>query len=361
MSATGIVPQWRSTVAHHLFPRLHGHQAKALADFSYAMALAGHCQAGRLAAHVPTAAAPASAQRRFERLLSNPRLRPRPAQRLLARAVLAPWAGATVRLLLDETPKANDLRALTVRVAYRRRALPLAAVCYRPGALPRPLPALVRDLLRQVRGCLPAGAQVVLLADRGLAWPLLVDWCHEHGWHYVLRLQGQTRVRLPDGSVRSARELAPRRGRRWLGEAEVFKKAGWRGANVVATWERGMREPWLLLTDQRASLRHCRTYGQRMWAEESFRDDKSSGFHWQESQVNDPTHALRLLLVMALAMVLAASQGGVVIKAGLRKRLDAHRRRRLSIVQLGLRWMRYAVKHGLHDLLRMERLYLYPK
>jgi hypothetical protein len=361
MSATPIVEQWRRCVREQLFPHLHGHQAAALADFSYAAALAGHCQAGRLAAHVPTDATPASSQRRCERLLDNPRLRPRLAQRMLARALLAGWGGCTLLLLLDETPKANDLRVLSIRAAYAHRAVPLAAVCYRPHALPRPLPALVRGLLRQVHGCLPAGARVVLLADRGLCWPLLVDWCHEHGWHYVLRLQGRAKVRWPDGSERTAGELAPRAGRRWLGEAEVFKKAGWRGASVVATWERGMPGPWLLVTDQRASLRHCRTYGKRMWVEESFRDDKGAAFHWGESRVDDPEHAARLLLVLALALVLATSQGSAVLKAGRRHRLDPHRRRRLSVVQLGLRWLRYAVGHGLLHLVRLDRLYLYPK
>jgi hypothetical protein len=68
-----------------------------------------------------------------------------------------------------------------------------------------------------------------------------------------------------------------------------------------------------------------------------------------------------LLLVMALAMVLAASQGSALAKAGRRKVLDPHRRRRLSVVQLGLRWMRYAIAHGFHNLLRLERLYLCPK
>jgi hypothetical protein len=361
MSAAEIVQQWRTCVAQQLFPQLHGHQAKALADFSYAAVLAGHCQAGRLAAHVPTPATSASARRRFERLLDNPRLRPRLAQRSLARALLESWSGCVALLLLDETPKGNDLRVLSVRLAHAHRALPLAAVCYRPHALPRPLPELVRSLLRQVRSSLPAGLRVVLLADRGLCWPLLVDWCQEHGWHYVLRLQSQTKVRLPDGSERSARALAARVGQRWLGEAEVFKKAGWRGAHVVATWERGMKEPWLLLTDQRASLRHCRTYAKRMWQEESFRDDKSAAFHWEQSQVNDPVHALRLLLVLGLALVLATSQGGVVLKTGRRRLLDPHRVRRLSIVQLGLRWMRYAVDHGLHQFLKLGRLYLYPK
>jgi DDE family transposase len=359
MSAALIVQEWRICVAGQLLPNLHGHQAKALADFSYAAVLAGHCQAGKLALYVPTQATPPSVQRRMERLLDNYRLRPRLAQRSLARALLEHWTGCTLLLLLDETPKANDLRVLSIRAGYRCRAVPLAAVCYRPHALPQRLPELVRSLLRQVLRCLPAPLTVVLLADRGLCWPLLVDWCHQHAWHYVLRLQSQTKVVGSDGVERQARDLAPRVGTRWLGEAEVFKKAGWRGANVVATWERGMKEAWLLLTDQRASLRHCRTYGKRMWEEESFRDDKSMGFHWEKSQVNDPAHALRLLLVLALALVLATSQGSVLLKQG-RRRLDPHRRRRLSVVQLGLRWMRYAVEHGLHHLLRLGRLYLYP-
>ena len=361
MSANDIVQPWRNTVTQQLLPTLHGHQAKALADCSYAAALAGHCQAGRLASYVPTAAKPASSRRRFERLLDNPRLRPRLAQRALARALLRHWAGCTLLPLLDETPKANDLRALCIRAGYARRAVPLAAVCYPPAAPPRPLPQLVRSLLRQVKGCLPADVTVVLLADRGLCWPLLVDFCHEHGWHYVLRLQGQTRVRGPDGVERSARELAPRAGARWLGAAEVFKKAGWRGATVVASWQPGRKEAWLLLTDQPASLRHCRTYGKRMWVEESFRDDKGAGLHWEQSQVNEPTPALRLLLVLALALVLATSQGSAVRKRGWRRALDPHRRRRLSVVQRGLRWLRWAVHHGLYHLLRLERLYLYPK
>jgi Transposase DDE domain len=361
MSAHPIIQEWRACVAEQLLPDLHGHQTKALADFSYAAALAGHCQAGQLAAHVPTPATPASAQRRFERLLDNHRLRPRPAQCSLARALLAHWSGCTVLLLLDETPKGNDLRVLSMRAGYDHRAVPLAAVCYRPDALPKPLPQLVHGLLRQVLGCLPAPVRVVLLADRGLCWPLLVDWCQEHDWHYVLRLQSQTKVVGPDGVERPVRELAPREGSRWLGAAAVFKKAGWRGANVVATWERGQNEPWLLLTDQRASLRHCRTYAKRMWQEESFRDDKSSALHWEKSQVNDPAHALRLLLVLALALVLATSQGSLMRKQGRRRALDPHRRRRLSVVQLGLRWLRYALEHGLQHLLRLGRLYLYPK
>jgi hypothetical protein len=361
MSAAAIIRAWRRTVAEQLFPDLHGHQTNALADLSFALAVAGQCQAGKLAPHVPTHAQPASSQRRCERLLANDRLQPPQSQRQLAEGLLAHWGGQTLLLFLDETPKANDLRVLNIRVAYDHRALPLATVCYRPDALPQPMPQLVGGLLQQVKDCLPPGATVVLLADRGLCWPQVVDFCHESDWHYVLRLQGQTKVRFADGSERSVSELAPRPGTRWLGEAEVFKKAGWRGAHVVATWERGVEEPWLLLTDQPASLRHCRAYAKRTWVEESHRDDKAASFHWEKSQVDDPTHALRLLLLITLAMVLAASLGSWTVKAGWRQALDPHRRRRLSVVQLGLRWLRYALDHKLYHLIKLGRLYLYPK
>src|SRR5947209_2392420 len=205
MSAISIVHPWRTCVATQLLPGLHGHQAHALADFSFAAVQTGHCQAGRLALHTPTTATPASSARRFERYLANRRLPARRVQQQLADAVLAPWAGRTILVLLDETPKSDDLRAMTVRVAFAKRALPLASVVYHPHAPPRPMPQLVRSLLRQVFRSVPPGATVVLLADRGLAWPTLVDWCAAHGWHYLLRLQSPTKVRGPDGVERSAR------------------------------------------------------------------------------------------------------------------------------------------------------------
>lgn len=364
MSALAIVTNraardWRICVQKQLLPQLHGHQSKALADCSFAIALACDCRARRVGVAIPTRATPASSSRRIERLLANERLEVPVVQQALATAVLQAWAGGTVLLLLDETPKANDLRCLTIRVGYRHRALPLASVCYRPDAPPESMPPLVRRLLQQVHACLPSGSKPVLLADRGLAWPTLIDWCDEHHWHYLLRLQGQTKVRLGDGSIGTARQLVSRPGRQWLGKAEVFQKAGWRQANVVAYWRADGSEPWLLVTDERASLRHCGTYAKRMWTEESFRDDKSSGFGWGDSQVNEPEHAGRLLLLMALAMLLAASLGSEGNDDVWRK-LEP-RPERLSIVQWGLRWLAYAVMHGCFHLLHLDRLYLYPK
>jgi hypothetical protein len=45
----------------------------------------------------------------------------------------------------------------------------------------------------------------------------------------------------------------------------VFKKAGWRHAQVVAVWAVGQAEPWLLVTSLRATATRWRDYAQR-WA-----------------------------------------------------------------------------------------------
>jgi hypothetical protein len=340
-------------VEGQLFPELHGHQAKALAAVSLGIALSGHCDSGRVGKAIPGRATAASNCRRVERFVSNGRIRSDRGQGDLARAVLATLArcpGRGLVLILDETPQAGRLKCLKVSVGYRRRAVPLAWECYPPDEPPVPMPRLIWRLLGRVSRCLPGGVAVgvTLLADRGLSWPTVLDCCRQLGWHYVLRLQGSVRVRFADGTEEPAGGLAPRRGVRWLGATDVglFKKAGWRKANVVAAWEQACREPWLLATDLPATFARCRGYCRRTWCEELHRDEKSQGFNWQRSLVRDPSHARRLLLAVALATLLAICTGTWVLKSGLRRVLESRCRRKLSIFQMGLRWLTTNSEHA---------------
>lgn len=358
MSALSILRDWRQCVREELLPELHGHQAKALADFSLAMVRARHGQSGWLAVHVPGPARPASVRRRLERLLANPRLRPRPAFGQLARHTLPAWAGRAVLLILDETPNGARLRCLKLSAGYRKRAVPLLAVCYPTDRPPEPMPRLIAHLLRRAARCLPPGAEVTLLVDRGLAWPGVLDTCAALGWHFVARVQGTTRLHRPSGTWCAVKDLVSRPGQRWYGRGRVFKKAGGRTLSVIAAWERGVKEPWLLVSDRPASYRRCRGYAKRMWTEELFRDEKSQGFQWQKSHLRNPTRALRLLLIMALATLLSLSLGTRVLKGGLRRWFEPRRQRLLSLTQLGLRWFHYALNHDQPLSLRCQ---LYPQ
>lgn len=349
MNAMESLRQWTAAVKQLLAPT-HAHQCNALATIAYAMAVSGRSDSGHVPLAMPGKAKPASGRRRMERLLSNPRLISGRVQAQMTRGLLGNWNGPIV-LILDETPKGQDLRCMKISLGYRHRAVPLAWECYRPDHPPLEMPRLLWQLCQRVARTIPPAlrGRVCLLADRGLAWPTLVDCCDALGWHYVLRLQGSTRVRLPDDDEGRrevwAKDLVPRKGSRWLGRGvELFKKAGWRRANLVAVWERRCREPWLLVTDLHASYARCAGYCKRTWCEQMHRDEKSQGFNWQRSRVADPRHARRLVLLLALATILAISLGTRILKRGLRRRLEATRLRKLSLFQLGMRWLALAAQ-----------------
>lgn len=347
MSATDMVSQWQRTVKLDLLSTLHAHQAKALGLLSWTMALAGNCCAGAIAPMAPAGKTkPPSVRRRMERLLANPRLDAPAAMLQLSGSILRDWGGRKLLLILDETPKSNDLRCMRLSVAYRKRTLTLLSICYLPDRPPKPMPRLIRWMLREVAARLPEDVTVTLLADRGLCWPTIIRQCQRLRWHYLMRLQSGTRLRLADGSQRAASELATRRGTRWFGQnVRIFKKARWLRANVTAVWEEQTQEPWLLVSDSPASYAACRSYCKRSWCEQSHRDEKSHGINWQNSQVNDPEHAQRLVLLMALASLLCIATGATAIKRGLRRFFEPRFRRLSSVFQLGRHCMEYDVTH----------------
>lgn len=341
MSAAASLTAWTESL-NQLLPSLGKPARKALSVLSMGMALARHCHAGRVAACAPSAAAPASTRRRAERWLASRRLDPAAVAADLARSLAAAWpAGRAWTLIVDETDRDERVRSMQVLLAYRRRAVPLACRAYRPTFGGGRRPRLLLGLLRLVARHLPAGARVTLLADRGLAWPCLLRFCRAAGWHCVLRVQGQTAV-WPAGWPRHVRAdaLAPADPAHGpvACAARAFRAAGWVDCHVTAARGPGGR-PWLLVGDEPGGPRRCRRYARRTWCEEAFRDQKSGGFGWRDSRVDDPAHATRLRVVMGLAMLLCLALGGQVVRRGLRRRLDPHGARRLSYFQLGLRWL----------------------
>jgi hypothetical protein len=352
VSATASLASWTRSLNELLAGGLRKPVRTAAAVLSLAIALARHCHGGRVAACAPSAAAaPASTRRRLERWLGNPGLDADAVTASLVRALAAAWpADRRWVLIVDETDRDDRLRSLQVLVAYKRRAIPLACRAYHPtfggGRRPRRLLRLLGLVARN----LPPGTHVTVVADRALAWPSLARACAELGLHYVLRVQGQTAV-WRDGEATPCRADAlapPRPGvvRTW--PARVFRVAGWVPCHFTAARAPGTSEPWLLVCDEPGGgARRCRAYATRAWCEPTFRDEKSGGFGWRDSRVDDPRRATRLLVLIGLAVLLCLALGARVVRRGLRRRLDPHAARRLSYFQLGLRWLaRDAVGDG---------------
>jgi hypothetical protein len=354
MSRTRTVQECDQAVSE-LLPELPRPEQKALAALVCGVVLEHEARLSRASTGIPGDAQDRSKQRRGQRLLANPRLEVGRVQRRLLARVVAGRRGR-LDLLLDATTTGATARqagtvTLVLAIGWHGRALPLLWRTWTANEPGQDWRSAIRQMCTTVQAALPPDVQVVLLADRGLTGAPLAHLVQELGWHYVWRVQGQTRVCQADGTLRPIAALAPtpgtqccltavrvwaprRKGDHWVSDWDAAICA-----NVVALWRPVDREPWLLLTDLPATLARCADYRRRTWEEELFRDLKSFGWQWQRSRVRRPERVERLLLVLALATLWVACLAQRVLRRGWRPSLEERSRRCYSYFQLGLRWL----------------------
>ena len=152
-----------------------------------------------------------------------------------------------------------------------------------------------------------AGREAVLLADRGFLHVELLRWiARTPGWHCRIRckrgvgLRGRNgkrlALRLSAGEVRYCEGVL-------LGAARV-------PVSLAAGWEKGAKEPWVVVSDEPAGPGTLRDYALRFSIEEGFLDHKSGGFQRESSKLRDARALQRLCLVMAAATLVLVCQGG---------------------------------------------------
>jgi len=303
------------------------------------VALSASCQVSAVADALVGVELPsvAALEKRLRRWLSNPHISDELLSQQWVKLVYQQLASDEWVVLVDETKLGSHLSVMMVGVAYRSRAIPLLWHCYQPQAYPSMGQVkLIADLIERLRLLVPPSVALVVQADRGIGTsPDLIRALDRIGVRYLLRVQGQVRVRLKNGKEHPLTHLV-QPGTQWCGRVEMFKKAGWLRVFVRLDWRRGEASPWCLVTNdvwQQAS-----NYRQRGWHEHSFRDLKSFGLNWQASHVFDPSHAHRLLFVLAIVYSWIITQA---VQATPEERLSPSRSHpRQSIFRRGLRWLR---------------------
>jgi hypothetical protein len=156
-------------------------------------------------------------------------------------------------------------------------------------------------------------------------------------WQYVLR-QKSSQLFRPDANApwRAFGSVIQKAGQPvWLGEVEYTQQHVYR-THLLADWQIGEPEPWLLATSLTSPTSALQAYRRRAWIEETFGDLKDNGFDLESSRLHTAMHLHRLtLFVMLLYLDLLAS-GSRVIKNGLRRLVDRSNRRDLSLFRIGL-------------------------
>lgn len=312
--------QWTARV-HTLFPALTPAHATALAWYSFGLILARSCGLSAVVAHLAglLGRSTHTLRQRLRELYQ-----PGAVQRGAARTTfdvtvcfgpLVCWAAANAPnrrlvLALDPTCLTDRFRVLCAAVVYRGCALPVAWVVQTADQTGS-WNAIWGDLLGRLHAALGDGWAVLVLTDRGLESPALFRAITALGWHPLMRVKAGGRFQ-PDGWHRSYRlgQFAAAVGRRWAATGVAYPRGGRLACTLLAVWEPGHAEPWLVLTDLPAAAANPAWYAWRMWIERGFKVLKSGGWQWHQTRMTDADRAGRLWAVLAVATIWAVEVGG---------------------------------------------------
>jgi hypothetical protein len=311
--------QWLTTIMHHLTP-LSKPQATVLALWSFGMVLARLCAltavSSLLAAGMQRKEETVRQQRREwyydaqrKRGPKRQALRVETCFPLLLGGVVCWWQGTQLALAIAATTLGQRFVVLAVSVVYRGCAIPVAWVV---------LPANTKHawrrewlrLLRLRRPAIPHDWTVIVLADRGLYAPWLFRRITRLGWHPFLRMNTGGSFR-PAGTTgwRPLTTFAPRPGTSWRGTGLAFTRHQV-VCTLLARWEEGYKDPWLILTALAPEASDAGWYGLRAWIEQGFKITKRAGWQWHRTRMSHPARAARLWLAVAVATLWLLSVGG---------------------------------------------------
>jgi len=224
--------------------------------------------------------------------------------------VIAPFArdslqkamenGQTILLSMDQTDLGDRMAILMLTVRIGGRALPLIWIA-EEGAANIGF-AKQKQLLEIVLTWIPAGAKVMLLADRFYPSANLFHWLESHHWEYRLRLKGNLLVDTGLGDETTTSELLlPGTTERYLSNVRLFGKDSVM-THIGILQEAGHDEPWIIAMNCLPTRAAVLDYGSRWAIEPTFSDFKGRGFQLEDSQLKHADRLERLILVMALAM-----------------------------------------------------------
>jgi hypothetical protein len=320
---------------------LIGSQKETLAAFVVAALLANSCHLPQMAAFMPLRIRQRSRLRRLERFAVSEKVEPMAVMAPIARWLMKRVRAKRLYLILDFTTKQDQFLVAMVSLLWGKRTIPLAwtmGLANTKGVSRR---KLSQQAVRLVAPWVPAGKEVVFIADREFRskqWRRLLK--KELKWQFVVRLSAdRTRVYLPDGSVLPLKDLKVAKGEAhyWTGVYLTMHKDG--PCQLAAVWAEEADDPWLLVSDLDDPKVLPDIYAKRWGIESSFRDMKSYGFDLEASRIEDIDRFSRLLLGLALAYGWAVRVGHWLDQSGQRLLIDRGRTPKQSAYRLGRYWL----------------------
>jgi hypothetical protein len=304
-------------------------------------------QLSPIATKIPAKVNLLSVVRRLSRLLDNPAIRVREWYEPIARDWLESAARTTgeIRLIADGTRVGCGHQLLVICLAFRHRAIPVAWTWVR-ASKGHSSACKQLALLDYVHRLIPKGTPVFLVGDSEFGAVEVMRQLKRWRWHYVLRQKASNQIQIARQGWKNFGDAVSKPGQsRWLGKGRLTLKHAY-STYLLAHWQLGEEEPWLLATDLQDRALTLQTYGRRMWIEEMFGDLKNKGFDLESTHLQTCDRLSRLTLAVALLYSWLMDLGHKIIKNGLRVWVDRAERRDLSLFQIGLRTVDRRLTNG---------------
>jgi hypothetical protein len=214
-----------------------------------------------------------------------------------------------IALALDATSISDKFVVLSLNILLAGCGIPIAW-CVVKASAPGSWKPHWQKLLETLKGAIPRHFQVIVTADRGLYACWLYQLIVEAGWHPFLRINHQGTYRIPPNKTwRSLAGVVPTPGLLWSGQVVCFQTNPLE-CTLLARWDIGYKDPWLILTDLEPQQADPLWYGLRSSTECVYRDLKSDGWQWHHTRLLDPNRAERLWLAIAVATLWMVILGG---------------------------------------------------
>ena len=344
-SSTPLYNQLFSLLSQHSKYRDLRH-LKALVWMILGLIQSGKISLSEWECYIPSRATKAqSFERRWQRFVSNQRIRVRSLYVPLVLGAIKNWHSQRLNIALDTTMLWNRFCIIHLSIVCGGRAVPFlwkvlehksSTVAFREYKL----------MLRLAAKLLSSYHNVMLLADRGFANHELVNWLQNSNWHYCLRLPCDVILHGVRKHPIELKYLCPQKSEAVLCRDVGLWIDGKYRCHAVLANVKGVQEPWAVITDEAPSLQTLWQYALRFRVEELFLDSKSGVFQLEDSKIRHPRALERLYLIIALALLFATCHGMTLQLKGLRTQVDPHWKRGLSYLKIGLRWLKGVLHKG---------------
>jgi Transposase DDE domain len=275
----------------------------------------------------------------------------------LLRWATAGFGDRRLALAIDPTNLGSRFTILTVSVVFGSCAVPVAWQVQR-GDASGSWNEHWKRLLGLLHQALGDGWQVLVLSDRGLESKGLFEAIVQQGWHPLMRVKKAGHFR-PDGWVKGwpLGRFAGHLGAHWVGRGVAWPTSSRLACTLLACWEAGHEDSWLVLTDLTPGSAWACWYAWRSWIEQGFRDLKSDGWKLSKTRMTDPERVARWWTAAALATLWVLESGQEARRLEVpatRTHLGREKPPVTSLFALGLAWLGAQVGRG--SVRRLRRL-----